>query len=430
MKIKNVDKMLDAAEKAARLDPQNVTYARVAADSYYLSFLINGQKDDFAKAIDEAARALELPGAQDQPGPRQWANRMQRVSTYALLARCYLDLVIDEDFTRTGFEKDQLIEKGQQAVANIEELLATGDAPQVVKWRGILHLAKGQDIVATRELYSAYEQFKSVGERDALLAYRLAKIYENSTELGAAKEFYGSALGITNRRTQDLIDNTKPEALLDYAEVLLRLRDYGTALAAVNFFDRKSGANDRSHHLRVQAYAAVGPAGFEEAADFISSLQADDLDTLKLQLLLTQARVAQLQNAVVQKQLGSDAAIDPNVTLDGTDATQDPSVSQMKQDLDRYRVELIQLVNDLLVKDPCSVDENHIVVACNACMAIDQISNAKSLVDKYLLIRPDSTSIMFYKLMLDEPDPRNISPEIRRQIEEQALAEISDPVLR
>ncbi|MHC4212619.1 MAG: tetratricopeptide repeat protein [Planctomycetota bacterium] len=428
-RLKGISKAVAAAVKAVELDKDNVIYARNAADFYYTNFSIHGEKEWLNKAIDTASHALELPGAQDKPGPRQWANRMQKVSINAFLSRCYLDLIIEDRVAQSGFTREQLLEKAEQTVDEIEELIGTGDDMHVVKWKGMLNLAKGQKTIAVKQLNSAYEQLKSVGQRDSLLSYRLAKQFENSSELGAVLEFYTSALGINNRKSRDLIDNSKPESLLEYARILMKLRSYNLALGAVDYYEKKFSANQSSQRTLVELNILIGQ--YDKAQEVLDSMQPDDVNRLQLNLELAQARVGRLQNAIVQKRLKENTlTVFDQEDKRQLDPVQEESLEQITEQLSHYRIEWAKLTRELLAKEPNSIDENHIVALCNNYISENKITEAQSLVEQFLKSHPDNTSIEFYKQMLLEPDPRTISEQRRRQIEEDVLSTISDPARR
>ncbi|MHC4500981.1 MAG: tetratricopeptide repeat protein [Planctomycetota bacterium] len=156
--LKHLDKAVEAAEKAVELDEESVAYARSAADLDYRRFSIYGQKHDLYRAIEIASDALELPNAQDKPGPRRQANRRNRVLLYTFLAECYLEQVIEPRDPMTDPQKQELIIRAEQAVHEIEQLFGIGDAPVVIKWRGMLELAKGNRNSAIKRMYAAYEE--------------------------------------------------------------------------------------------------------------------------------------------------------------------------------------------------------------------------------------------------------------------------------
>jgi tetratricopeptide (TPR) repeat protein len=290
----------------------------------------------------------------------------------------------------------------------------------------MLNLAKGQKTIAVRQLNSAYEQLKSVGQRDSLLSYRLAKLFENSSELGAVLEFYTSALGVNNRRSRDLIDNSKPESLLEYARVLIKSRSYNLALGAVNYYETKFSANQSSQRMLVELNILNGQ--FDKAQEMLDSMQPDDVNRLQLNLELTRVRVGRLQNTILQKRLkeGTLTVFEQEDKIQ-PDPNQEESLEQMTEQLDHYRLVWAKLVRELLAKEPNSINENYIIALCNNYINENKIAEARLLVDQFMESHPDNTSIQFYKQMLLEPDPRTISEQRRRQIEEDVLSTISDP---
>ena len=174
---------------------------------------------------------------------------------------------------RTESENQEWLTKAEVAVHEIEQFFGTGENPRVIKWRGMLELAKfelakGDRNISISKLCAAYEQLKAASARkefervDSLLSYRLAKVFED-TELGAASEFFAIALRIPNRSALDKIDERKPEALLDFADVLLKLKGYSSVLSAVSFFENEYWPNERSQTLRINAY--IGAKQWKEA---------------------------------------------------------------------------------------------------------------------------------------------------------------------
>ena len=61
----------------------------------------------------------------------------------------------------------------QKAVHEIGQMRGSGEDPEVVKWQGMLDLAKGQTGQAVRSLYAAYQQIKAANpleQRDPFLS--------------------------------------------------------------------------------------------------------------------------------------------------------------------------------------------------------------------------------------------------------------------
>ena len=234
-------------------------------------------------------------GAQDRPGPLQFANRVNRLALCSLLGKCCVERILmlpKSDATREG-----LGARLEKAVHEIGQIRGSGEDPEVVKWQGMLDLAKGETGQAVRSLYAAYQQIKAANppeQRDPFLSYTLAKIFELSSETGAMIDFLGTALNSG-------IVYTKPSALLDYGDALLRAGSHDVVLNIVNVFRERFGGNDRSRVLGVKALIAKG--ALAEAEQEITKRSADDPNTVVLNLDLTRAKGNQL--LVTMRQQGA-----------------------------------------------------------------------------------------------------------------------------
>ncbi|GAG38995.1 unnamed protein product, partial [marine sediment metagenome] len=247
---------------------------------------------------------------------------------------------------------------------------------------------------------------------------------ENTTEIGAANKFFATALRLSDRSSPDRIDETKPEALLDYVEVLLKLRNYGAALNVVDYFESEYWSNERSQTLRIKAYIAARQ--FEEAEEALAKKQSDDPNTIKLNLALVQSKIRQVQRAVAQKQaqegLGVIFRKAPGVEKEG--------VESQAAELKSYRDTLAELVRKLLPIEPNSIEEAPVVAVCNNYVVEGKVSEAKELVDRFLEYFPANVTAMFYKQILSEPEPNKVSQQRRKEIEEQVLLGIDNPIER
>ena len=433
---KSLDKAIEAAEKAIELDRLNVTYARSAADLHYRNFAIYGQKQEIHKAIEVAEHALTLPDAQEVSGARHWVNLRNRISLYTFLANCYIEQILEPCEVRTESQTREWMADAEQAVHEIEQLVGSGENPYVIKWQGMLELAKGNRNVAIRKLYATYEQLKAASARiefervDSLLAYRLAKIFEDTAELGAVNEFFTTALRLRDRNAPDKIDERKPEALLDYVVVLLKLRAYDVALSFVNFFEDKYWANERSQTLRINVLLGAGQ--FDEAEAELARAEPNDANTIKLNLALVQAKIGQVQRVIAKKKMKEST---PKV-FEGPEVPEkegvepEVSVQVMTDELKGYWTVFAGLVEKLLAIEPNSVGEASVAAVCNNYTAQGQLEQARGIVNRFLVYFPDSTTVLFYKRVLAEPAPEKISQQRRKEIEEQVLSEIDDPIRR
>jgi len=397
--LENLDKAIEAIQKAAELDKENVTCAIYLAGLLYRRFSIYRQAEDLYTAMDVAKKALELPDAQEEAGPRQRTNLMNRASLYIFLANCYIEQVLEPSEKRTEAQKQQWLTNAEQAVHEIEQLFGSGEEVQVVKWRGMLELAKGNQNDAVRKLYEVYEQLKAIRPprppwpRDiefAQLSYTLAKVFKNTAEVGAVAEFLTSAL-------RSGIDSVKPEARLDYVDVFLKLNYWMVAADNINIYEEFFGASARSQTLRINALFGAGQ--FDEAEKELARMEKaypDDPNIIKLNLALVQAKIKKVQRVIYEKKMGESSSIlfqSQDTTEKETDRTQD-SEQLMTDELKRY---------------------------WNDCAG---------LVEKLLPTDPDNTKLLIYKKIASEPEPHKISQQRLKEIGEQVLSGIADPIQR
>ncbi len=412
---KSLDKAVNAIEKASELDPENVNYIRAAANLHYRKFSVYGQNQFLYKAIEISKHALTLPEAQDKPGPQSIINKSNRVSLFSFLADCYIEQVLEPCEARTETETKQWLMQAEQAVHEIEQLIGSGEDPQVIRWQGMLELARGNRPLAVRKLYSAYEQLTAAGGRNVSLSYTLAKLFENTAELGAANEFF---------TTSDLgrpggIDERKPVALLDYADVLLKLKSFRAVSNIVSFFEERYQSNKRSQVLQIKAL--IGAGQFDEAEKKLGEKQQDDLDTIKLRLALAEAKIDQLQRYMEQKKMRETVTAIFRPSADAEKETLEPQLAELKN----YASVRTQLVEKLLAAEPCSVDEAALSAACENYIAAGEIEQAKNLINRFLEYRPENTTAFLYQRIVSEPNPNTISGQKRNEVEEKVLSSIA-----
>lgn len=425
---RNLDEAIEAIEKAIELDEENATYARVAADLHYRRFSVYKRDPELYKAIEIAQNALMLPGAQETTGPQSYTNKINRLLLYIFLANCYIEQVVEPSKVTTIQESRQWLTKAEEMVHEIEQLSASGEELHVVKWRGMLELAAGDKSSAVRKLYATYEQLKASGRRDAQLSYTLAKIFKDTAEVGAVQEFLASALSLSNRSARDKIDNTKPEAVLDYADVLLKLRVYDKTMGTVDFFENKYGVSERSRALRIKAY--IGSKQFDQAEQEMDNLDEDAPDTVKLNLALVQAKIKKVQQDRARSRVEEGLAELPGVEKEPVDVELERKDELMKAELNRYSDALFELIEKVLPAEPGVVDGISIAYVCDNYIAQGKTGKAAGLVNRFLKYFPDNTTALFYKRMLLEPEPGNISQQRRTEIEREAMSDISNPVHR
>ena len=428
---KALDRAIEAAEKAVILEPNSVVNMIEAANLNYVSYSVYGGKSRVDKVVEISKQGLLLPGAQDVVGPRSLANRLRRRTLHYLLANCYIEQILDPAAGSTEVETESLLASAEEAVHEIEQIYGSGENPEVVRWRGMLELGRGDRKAAVKKLYAAYEQRKAARPaqqrwmRDpdyAHLSYTLARVFMDSSESGAVAQFLTSSL-------TSYISDIKPEARLDYVETVLKFSRWSDAIENLDAFERRMGATERSRRLRVLTY--IGAGQFEEAAKALAERAADDPNTIELSLMLAQAKIGRIRLAIAarERQSGLDAIFRTSVPEEGKS---DPngSLEVMREELRSYRDVEAELVGRLLTMAPDLVKQTWVNGVYASYVEQGRIDEAKSLVDRYLEHFTDDTAILVYREFLKEPNPMQISQERRDEIKLEVISGLSDPAKR
>lgn len=416
----HLDRAIETAKQSIALDKENVPYSIDLANLHYRRFSVYGKAPDMDSAIDVATTALKLPGAQDAAGPRRQIHKNNRYNLFSLLATCYIERITDAGGQVAESDLQTWMGGAEKAVHEIEQLVGSSEDPRVVTWQGMLELAKRNTQTALNKLYEAYTQIRAIKPPEppwppdpefARLCYTLANILRDSDEVGAVREFLTSAL-------ISRIDWVKPQASLDYVEVLLRYGHYVDALENIDAFETHAGANQRSRDLRIKAH--IGARQFAEAEKELAARAPDEPGTTELRLSLTQAKIRHARLALAQKTMQDNPDAVPGQTPASGAAMTDElrALSQLEADL----------LEKLIPRKLGQPEQAAVMSACRRYIAQGQPELARRLVDRFLEHYPENTAALVYDKMLSEPDPSDVSDQRLRAIEEQALSRISDPV--
>lgn len=403
--IRDIDKAVEAIEKAVELDSQDIDSVMMMAELYYRKFSIYEDKQFLPKALETVNNALNLPGARDVQGPRQFRHRQNKYMLYRLLAGWCIEQAFEAGRAQDEELKVEWTAKAEQAIHEIEQIIGTGDNVHVVKWHGMLALVKGDTTTAIRQMFNAYEQLKAADQRDQMLSYMLARVFENRAEIGARSEFLESALF-----KRPSIALQKPQALLDYAEILLVLRAPTKSVLMVDAYEKARPSSDRSKSLRIRGYIRAGQ--FDDAEEQLAQMDPDAVDVIELRFSLVQRRVARIASQRRQK---------PGLVDEEKPAE---TMLYEQAELETYRSQLKQLREQLLEKKPERWDMTHTI--CKRYVAGGQIDRARSLIGEFLTYSPNNIQAQVYKRRLNEPDSTAVSTKRLNQIEEEVIADIPD----
>ncbi|MBN1804098.1 MAG: tetratricopeptide repeat protein [Sedimentisphaerales bacterium] len=427
-----LDKSIEAIEQAIKLDEQNVFYSIRAANLYYRKYSLHRQQPQIYKAVEMAKKALTLPDAQVITGPRHHANKTNRFILYAFLTNCYIEQILEPVQTQSPSQTAVLMAGAEQAVHEIEQIFGSDEEPLIIKWRGMLELAKGNKEDAVKDLYAAYEKYKALQPPEppwppniefSQLSYNLAKIFKETPEIGMVGEFLVSAI-------YSGISEIKPEARLDYVDVLFMFGSWSDAIRNINAFEDYYGSTDRSRRLRIRSY--IGAKQFNEAEGELASLTQDDPNTIRLRVDLVQTRIRQAQLNIAQKKMRDNSNYVPLQSESNEKETVKltANVETMAEELESLWQYELELLEKLLRIEPNYVRQNSVIDICRNYIANRQPNRVENLVNKFLEHFPDDTRVQVYRQILSEPDPVNITEQRFQEIEEQVLSNISDPVRR
>lgn len=404
LKLDTYDDAMEAITKAIELDDESVSYRMLAADLNYRKSSVYKDKKYLNTAIELINNALTMPDAQDVPGPLQFKHRSNRFALLSLLATWYIEQAVETDKTEYPEQKQQWTEKAEEVINHIKQIIGTEENVGIIKWRGMLLLAKGDTANAVRQMYNAYEQLKVTDDNDPVLSYALANIFRGNSAIGARKEFLERAIF-----KRPSIASYKPEALLDYMEVLVNVYDWKGAMFLVDVYENTFPANDRSQRIRIVVYIKTGE--FDLAEEALSMLKPDEVETVKLRLLLIQARLGKAKTARIAD---SDGGMETKF--------------DRQADLEKLRSLHRELLEKLQKMKP---DDMAVTLSlCRNYVDDGKIDKAKTLIDEYLADFPDDRSAKIYKRLLLEPDPKDVSRERTEQLNHEVLMSIPDELDR
>ena len=408
--INKTDQAIDSIARAIELDRENVEYAIIASYLNYIKYSIFGDEESLVTAIQTAKDALSLPDAQLTKGPRSGVNRMNRLSLYSNLSTWYIEQAVKARQAEDQQQHQNWVAKAEESIHQVEQIMGVSDNVYVTKWRGMLAYAKGDRTEAIRQLYDVYNQLEATKSNDALVSYTLAKLFEGRSELGARLEFLKNANFFKGGLP---IFISKPEALLEYSEVLLALRAYSEAVPFIDAYEIRYSSNERSRNIRLDAYLKLNM--FDEVEELLAEQDPDEGETIVTRIALAGSRIDQLKQDQSKQESGTNA--------------KDPLV--LKNELSAYKKERIELVEKLLEVKPELVSLSMVRSICNNDYIPDgKIEEARDLISRYLVHSPDDINAKGYKLVLMEPDPLNVSKQTQNEIKERILKDVPDQILR
>lgn len=416
----NMDKAVRAAEQAVDLQKESVAHAVTLAQLYYRKTTMFGLAAEADNAIRIARAALAYPDAQLSTGPRAWANKVNRLNIYIFLANCTIDQILTLDGADPA-RRQSLLSLAEEAVHQIGQLKGSGDDLQVIKWNGMLEMAKGNTDAAVKQLYAVYTKVRSSqgrGQRDPELAYALGRHFKETSEVGMTLECISTAL-------EGGFGFTKPEAILDYLDVLGELNTWSHVISPVNIYgvdsyEARFAANERSRSLRIRAL--IHTNRIDEAYTALAALPESTPTTMALRLELLAGQIGRLESALSHKRAKANSALGLK-----SDGPVDASTEAMNQELDRYYGQVLTLAERLAEAEPTLLTDRLLSSLCERLIRQDQTARVRPLLDRLVAASPNSGTLQYYRFLLQQTDPGGLSDSQRQAVHEQAIAALPDP---
>jgi tetratricopeptide (TPR) repeat protein len=404
-------KAVAAVRQAVALEPENVRYAIRLATLLHRLGSISQSSKEMEEALQIAEASLNLPDAQDKPGPRQYYSRANQYGLLSLIAQIHIEQILEtpQPDPMTAETKKRL-ERVKSTSDKIAQIVGSQENPTIQKWQGLITLAEGQRDKAIRQLYKAYEQSKAldlpnqVSQIDSYLCYTLAGEMARQNVFGMQKEFLEKA--IFNRTS---IAAWKPQSILEYAKILILSRSFPQAAAMIGAYERAKGSTPETQQMRLQVYIEAGLT--QEAEELLSKMDPASSETMQFQLSLASRKVGELMGRI--------------------NAEEDPAKieSLRAERLPLYETQF-RLFSQLLAKDPALVDPTLLHASCQRWIQEDQADKARQLVNAYLGVHPGELSFLILQKHLEQPDPKSIPSEQMRNLTRQAIEQVADPKIR
>lgn len=408
----NFDAAIDEISKAIDVDKGNIQYAMLKASLYYNKAMVQGDTSALDDGIDIAEKALILPDAQDIEGPGQNSALHYRLSIYEYLAKGHIERALIAQKDGDDEQKDASIANAEDAVYQIKQIKKTSEFIKY-KWDGLLAMAKGDRVTAISSLYYAQELLKATEDVDSFVSYFLSKLLEGGNEIGSRAGFLTDALLNKYEKSSFIsIASTRPEALLDYADLLIQMFNHANAKSVAAVFEERYGSNDRSTSILILCDTLS--QSFDDAEAKISKLDTESSQTIGLQMNLINARIS-------------------NIALNLSAV--DPAKGDNAGNIESAKLEIKQLKNQrlLLVKKIIALKPDTVPFPFALCVDFvrdGEIEKAKELTEEFIAASDNDTEALIFKLMLAEPDPLNIPKERQNDIQQEVYNAIDDPFKR
>ena len=415
----NYDQAIEANEKALEIAPENIRYRYSKVKLLFKKAMTKDDTSSLDKAIETALNALKMEGASNEiEGPEKPAAGIYRSNLLDSLAKCYVERALIAQRDGHDAANEKAIEKLEEAVHQIKQI-ALANKIVADKWDGMIAMVKKNNTAAVRRLYNSHKALKATQDVDIWVSYYLSKLLEGRTEIGARVEFLTDALFNKNQNIGFIsIANVKPDALLDYAEILIQMRRIKDVDDVMSLYEERYQHSERSRYIRV--LSSVLKRDFDQAKTRLKKLDPDSARAINLELTLINSRI-RLDKALKDSDPGSDPVAADDSEEEKTD-TPSPLTQAQLENLQQRRIELLEkfvINHPQRAQFPAGI--------CDSLLAAGDVENVRKIVGIFKSHDPEDTKYKIYARLAGESNVKNITPERRSEITVDVLSKTDTP---
>lgn len=398
---KEQPRSLELIERALSINPEKMDYVIRGARIAHINSNLQDDEKLLDRALELALAGLELPDAQPTSGPNEIRNRNNRLILHNFSIRCF----VDKALLKEQQKRDEYIAGAEEHLHQIKQILGISENPLIFRWDGMIDLAKGDKVGAVRKLSHAYEQYDAMNNPDPELAYDLSQAIAGAQEIGARQKYLGTAIknGITSLGY--------PEAILQFAELLLQLRSPDAAISLIQRYEEVMAQSQWSQDLLINAYIQANLT--EKAESLLANYKQDSVKTLNYRLSMAYTRLVQLVQMKSRQEL----------LMESFNQTR---INALADEINDLRVKRLQYAKQILEIDPEKIDHSVITGICLDLVSENLTADAIALNEKFLTYNPDHFGAKVLRKKLSEPNPTTVSEEKTTEIQIQVAQEVKD----
>jgi tetratricopeptide (TPR) repeat protein len=397
----DMPKALESINRAVERRPEKMEYVIRAARVAYINANLQKKPELIDRALELALAGLDLPEAQETTGPNEVRNRNNQLILHNFIVRYYIEKALAVELA----DRDEYIESAQKHIHRLKQFIGVDENPALIRWNAMVDLAKGNESKALRNLVSAYDKYNAVGTVDPELAYDISRIIQDSQNIGARQEYLGTAI------KNGIVGIGKPQAILEFANLLLQLRSPDNAISLIQRYEEVMGQSETSKELLINAYIQANL--FDKSEKILNTYEKNSLKRLNYELQIEYTRLLQLIEMKSKQELLMEPFSENRIN----------ALSDQITEIRSSRYDKIKL---MLAKDPDYLNYGTISGACIDLVAEEMTSKAIELNETYLSSHPESFAAKVMRKRLASAASANIDDKELFDIQVAVAEEIDD----